>query len=290
MNEVLRSKDAVLAVGYVRCAGDGVEAKAAAEAQQAQIQAFAGEHGIQIVDWHFDMGCSGNDLERAGLQAVLAAAQSPDCGFEAVVVHALKRLARRWADAHTIEATLSESGIRAMSVTEPEHGSSVKQFIRGLNEAIHEFQSDAQSKNTIRGLRIAAEKGYCVFAQAPYGYRKVEVNDDIRRRSRLEIDPETAEVVRAMYDRAVGGFLPPAIAAELNGGEVQCPSGGAWTGPQVRRILSNPANAGVVVVGKKTDHPVEVRNAHPKIVSWDVFEGVNHLLERDASGLEAALR
>lgn len=129
-----------------------------------------------------------------------------------------------------------------------------------------------------------------MFAQAPYGYRKVEVNDYNRRRSKLEIDPEAAEVVRTMYGCALVGLLPPAVAAESDDGGVPSPSGGAWIGSQVRRVLRKPADAGVVVVGKRTDHPVELRNAHPEIVSWEVFEKVNVLLERGASGLEAARR
>ena len=279
-----------LAVGYIRYARDDAEAEASAAADKAQIQAFAAEHGIQIVDWHVDMGCSGNDLERAGLQAVLAAAQSPERGFDAVVVRALHRLARSTTDSLAIVETLSESGIRVISVTEPEHGSTKEVSARRIIESVAEFHRDAQAQDTRRGLRVAAEKGYWVSAQAPYGYRKVEVSDNGRRRSKLEIDPETSEVVRTMYDRVSGGSLPPAIVAELNDGGVPSPSGGTWTGPQVRRILRNPANAGVVVVGKNTDHPVELRDAHPEIVSWDVFEKVNHLLERGASGLEAARR
>ena len=146
------------------------------------------------------------------------------------------------------------------------------------------------AQNTRRGLRIAAEHRDSVFAQAPYGYRQVEVNDTGRRRLKLEIDPEISEVVRTMYDHAFGGSLPLAIAAELNDGGVPSPSGGAWTGQQVRRILRNPANAGVVVVGKNTDQRVEVRDAHAPTVSWEVFEKVNHLLDRGASGSGAARR
>ena len=166
----------------------------------------------------------------------------------------------------------------------------MQEFLREINEKMDEFYRDAQTKDTLLGLRIAAEQGYWVFAQVPYGYRTVEVIDTDRGRLKLEIEPETSEVVRMMYERVSGGSFPPAIVAELNDGGVPSPSGGAWTDRQVRRILRNLANAGVVVVGKKTDHPVELRNAHPEIVSWEVFKKVNHLLERGASGLEAARR
>lgn len=294
MDKMIKSADEtggeIPAVGYVRSATDDAEARASAAAQKARIETFAAECGIQIVDWHIDMGCSGNDLERAGLQAVLAAAQSPDPGFDAVVVYDLSRLARSFTSLHAIEATLSKSGICVMSVSEPEHGLTTETFVRRAIATVAEYQRDVQARDTRRGLRFAAEQGYWVFTHTPYGYRKVEVSGNGRRRSKLEIDPETAEVVRAMYDHALSGFLPPAIAVELNDRGVPSPWGGAWAGPQVRRILGNPANAGAVVLGKNTNEPVEVRDAHPGIVSWEVFEKVGHLLERGASGLEAARR
>ena len=122
-----------------------------------------------------------------------------------------------------------------------------------------------------------------MFSKAPYGYRKVEVNDGGRRRCKLEIDPGTAEVVRMMYDRDGQGTSPQAIATELNDKGVPSLTGGPWTGPQVRRVLCNLANAGIVVVGKSSDEPVTVRDAHPAIVSEAVVERMKELPKQGAS-------
>lgn len=100
---------------------------------------------IQIVDWQADLGRSGNELERAGLQAVLAAAQAPDRGFDVVVVYSLDRLARRVVDMINIEATLSKSGVRVLSVEQPKHDSSPELFVPGFNEAINNLHSDAHA-------------------------------------------------------------------------------------------------------------------------------------------------
>ena len=203
----------MVAVGYVRCSGDGVEAEAAAEAQKVKIQEFADGCGVEIIDWHVDVGYSGRDLHRFGLQALLAAAaEAPDRGFNTVLVCAWNRLSRRPADFAAIETALSSSGIRLVSVTEPDHVASMEKLISGVREAVGVFANENLSKKTRLGLRQAAGEGYWVVARAPYGYRKVEVNDGGRRWSKLEIDPETAEVVRAMYDRAVGGTSPRTIA------------------------------------------------------------------------------
>ena len=278
----------VLAVGYIRCSEDGVQAKAAVEAQKAQIQGFADAHGVKIVGWHVDVGHSGRDSHRPGLQALLAAAEAPDRGFNAVLVCAWNRLSRCPVDLVAIRSSLSESGIRLVSVTEPDQAVPMEKLPSGVLEAIGGFHRENLAHETRMGLRHAARQGYWVSARVPYGYRRVEVNDSGRRRSKLEIDPETAEVVRAMYDRAVQGTSPRMIATELNSNGVLSPSGGTWNAAQVRRILNNPVNAGVVVVGKNSDAPVEVLDAHPKIVCRAVLEKVRELLKRGASKLGAS--
>ena len=290
MDKILSSEGAtdgvVLAVGYIRCSQDGVEADAVVEAQKAKIQEFADGCGVKIVDWHVDVGHSGRDLHRPGLQALLAAAEVPDRGFNAVLVCAWDRLSKRPGDLAAIETALSSPGIRLVSVTEPDHAASMEKLISGVLGATDRFYRENLAQKTRLGLRQAARQGYWVSAQVPYGYRKVEVNDSGRQRLKLEIEPETAEVVRGMYDRAVQGASPRTIATELNDNGVSSASGGTWNAQQVRRILTNSVNAGVVVVGKNSDAPVEVREAHVKIVCRLVFEKVKELLKQGASRLK----
>ena len=278
----VESNVVVLAVGYVRTAQEGAEAEAAAEHQKARIEAFAGELGVKVADWYVDLGHSGRDFDRSGLQAVLAAAQEPDHGIGMALVYDWARLSRCPKDLGEIATTLSGSGIRLVSVTQGEYQRK-KEVWRGIMEEVDEFYRDQISEDTRWGLRRVAEQGYWVFAQVPYGYRKVEVKDGGRRRCKLEIDPETAEVVRVMYDRDGEGASPQAIATELNDEGVPSPTGGPWTGPQVRRVLCNLANAGIVVVGKNSDESVTVRDAHPAIVSEAVVEKVKAPPKQGAS-------
>ena len=286
MDKILSSEGetdgVVMAVGYIRRGIDGVEADAVVEAEKAKIQEFADGRGIKIIDWHVDVGYSGIDLHRPELQALLAAAEAPDRGFNVVLVSAWYRLSRRPTDLAAIEMALSASGIRLVSVTEPDHAA-MKKLISGVLEATDRLYRKNLAQDVRRGMLQAARQGYWVVSRVPYGYRKVEVDDGGRRRAKLEIEPETAEVVRAMYDRAVGGTSPRTIATELDDNGVVSPSGRTWNSPQVRRILLNPANAGVVVVGKNSDAPVEVLDAHPPIVCRAVWEKVRELLERVAS-------
>ena len=291
MDKIMISKGetdgVVLAVGYVRSAGSGVEAAAAVEAQKAKIREFADARGVKIVTWHVDVGRSGNDLHRPGLEALLAAAEAPDPGFEMVLVSALNRMSRCLADLITIESALSASGIRLASATEGEL-QLLDKLTSAMLDGVEGVCWDNHSHQTRRDLRQSAGQGYWVSAPTPYGYRKVEVNDGGQQRTELQINPETADVVRATYDRAGQGASVRIISTELNENGVPSPSGGPWNAAQVRRILTNPVYAGVMVVGKNSDEPVEVRVENLKIVSRAVFEKVKELIKRGASKLSGS--
>ena len=150
--------------------------------------------------------------------------------------------------------------------------------LAGLQKGIVEFLKEEHSQDIRQGLRRAAQQGYWVSSRVPYGYRKVAAGDSGRRRWKLEIAPEAAVVVREMYRRVRQGTLPQTIVSELNDAGVASPSGGMWTLAQVLAILADPVNAGVAVVGKNSGEPLEVRDAHPKIVCWAMFEEVQELL------------
>ena len=126
MDKKLISKeegDAVAeAVGYIRSAVIDADVEEAVEAQKAVILSFAEEHGVKVGDWYVDLGHSGTHLERPELQALLATAQEPDCGFSMVLLYGWSRLSTRVADLREIGTTLSASEIRLVSVTQGEYG------------------------------------------------------------------------------------------------------------------------------------------------------------------------
>ena len=283
MDEKLISKEegdgVAQAVGYIRCATNGVDAEAAAEAQKDKIQALADELGVEIADWHIDVGYSGADLNGPALQILLAAAQEPNHGIDVALVCDWGRLSRRLEILREIATTLSAAGIRLVSVEQGDYETSQK-MLADILDAINEFYSIQQSEDTRRGLREATQQGYWVSARAPYGYRKVEVNGGGHRRWKLEIDPETSEVVRAMYDSADQDVSPRTIATDLNGQGVPSPLGGTWDAQVVLRVLLNPVNAGFIVYGKNSGNPVELRDACPAIVGREVFEKVKALRTR----------
>ena len=122
----------------------------------------------------------------------------------------------------------------------------------------------------------AAQRGFYVFARAPYGYRKVPVWDNGVRRFTLELDPPASDTVRWIFDRHLEAATALEITAEPNASGVNSPAVGGWTVEHVRRILDNEVYCGTAMAAKQDmanpDTAVKVPNAFPAIITQQKFE------------------
>ena len=144
-----------------------------------------------------------------------------------------------------------------------------------------DFSRRAHSEHVRRGMRAAAQRGFYVFANAPYGYRKVAVWDRGVRRHKLELDPPASETVRWIFDLRLHGTSEGEIAAELNARGDRLPAINPWNVTHVRRILRNEIYCGTILVGRQdtedADSVVRVVNAFPAIVTQQEFDLVQRM-------------
>ena len=138
-----------------------------------------------------------------------------------------------------------------------------------LRELIDQPSQERQSELVRSGLARASSRGYWVGSQAPYGYVKVYVRDEGKRRVKLDLGPDTHQVVKELFGMAVAGLGDSAIANSLTERGVTGPGGSGWTGAKVRRILRNEVYTGTLVVGELA---VRVEDAFPAIVSAEEFD------------------
>ena len=57
-------------------------------------------------------------------------------------------------------------------------------------------------------MREAATRGFWITTYAPYGYKRVYVQDGIKKRPKLELNPPADAVVRRIFDMATGQEHP----------------------------------------------------------------------------------
>lgn len=98
------------AIGYVRVAPiSQADRTSALEAQTARIKAIATEEGLELIGIVEDSGKSAFDMNREGLNAILAAAAARR--FEVVIVRDWARLARDPDDLQRILDALAAGGV-----------------------------------------------------------------------------------------------------------------------------------------------------------------------------------
>src|SRR4051794_21700778 len=103
----------------------------------------------------------------------------------------------------------------------------------------------------------------------------------------LEFDPNRAPLVRRIFDRALDGVAPAALARELNADEERTVGGGPWTRRRIQDTLANPVYAGMVVRWRGTDREECRPGRHPALVSAEQLVAIEQLTgarDRAAAG------
>ena len=134
-------------------------------------------------------------------------------------------------------------------------------------------------------MREAASRGFWMTTYAPYGYRRVHVQDGAKKRPKLEFNPPADSVVKRIFDMALQGRSTLDIAKTLNAEGIPTSNGKKWLKTTIHFILTNEAYAGTVVWGANArdgQPPVRVEDAHPGIVSRWEFRRIAGMMQSRA--------
>jgi DNA invertase Pin-like site-specific DNA recombinase len=223
--------------------------------------------GAIVVEF-FDEGCSRrwSWSDRPAASALLAAAEDPDRGFDAVVVGEYER-AFYGDQFRQVVARLNAVGVQ---VWLPEAGGLVEMG-SPVHEALMVLLGAQAQREVVRArhrvlaaMRVQARvQGRFLGGRPPYGYRLVDAGAHPnavharwgRRLHGLEPDPVTAPWVEWIFAERVGGRSVASLVRELNHRGVPCPSsadpernghrsGERWIVRTVAMILENPRYTG----------------------------------------------
>ncbi len=130
-------------------------------------------------------------------------------------------------------------------------------------------------------MREAASRGFWMTTYAPYGYKRVYVQDGVKKRPKLELDPPADAVVRRIFDMVLQGGSILDVTKTLNAEGISTTNGKKWLKTTIHTMLDHEAYTGALVWGAKAKDgaaPVRVENAHPAIVSKQDFQRARKLL------------
>ena len=277
--------DPTRAALYARVSSDRQDVDLSVSAQLRALREYAKKNGFLVVHEYVDEAESGRVADRPQFRKMLDAAGRTDAPFAEILVWKFSRFTRKREHAVAFKSMLRRRGVKVTSITEHADDSPTGKLMEAIIESVDEFYSENLAQEVTRGMREAASRGFWVSTFAPYGYRKVPVQDGAKKRPRLEPDPPADEVVRRMFRMASSGVSLLDIAKTLNDEGIATPRGKLWLKTSVHRVLSNEVYTGTLVWGRKARDgapPVRVEDAFPSIVSREEFQRVATLLGKKA--------
>ncbi len=258
------------AVGLIRRSTDRQEHSL--EDQESEIRAWCERESLQLLRIFKDDAVSGSELERPGIQALLAFLGSTD--KQGVLVTWKKnRLARPLdcRDGLVLDRTIEKHGwtIHALEGHKPT-GNKLADAIIDLvdyhegGEYLRNLASD-----TMRGLLSQVMAGEMIGGKTPYAYAKKIVAEDgseriYKRRQKhrklsaehafwIPGDPCEIQVLHRIFQTYAGGELGlSCLAQSLNADLIPSPQSGTWCAGTIRGILLNPVYTGDLVWNKET--------------------------------------
>jgi DNA invertase Pin-like site-specific DNA recombinase len=254
-----------------------------------------------------DDGYSGTNFDRPGFQKMMELVR--DGKISTIIVKDLSRFGRNHIEVDTyLEQIFPFLGVRFIAINDnvdSEHYESGMPGIDvGFRNIINEHHSIDTSVKVKKTLIQRQKAGKYMGARAPYGYLKPD--EDV---TSLVINPETAPIVRMIFEKFLDGMNITQVCRYLNEQGIMCPgqykkdvlktgvknttNKYIWYPTTVRLILTTKTYVGTTIGGKwkvaavgsnkhvKTNQEdwIVVEGTHEPIISKEMFEAAQEKLE-----------
>ena len=209
-------------------------------------------------------------------------ARSRNRPFDEVLMWKFDRLGRRSSSINRRATELEELGISVTAVQQPIEGKpSVVRFVRTLLGGVSEFFSDNMGEDIARGRRTSASHGVCTTSSIPFGFMREYRLNRGRMRPFLVPNPETAGIIKRMFQLYLDGTSTTKVAKLFQGENVPGPSDKLWSTARVSKFLKNIAYAGFIQFGKRSkfeETTLLVPVPEMEIITLDEYNRVQDIL------------
>lgn len=270
---------------------------------------------LQLADIFADNGFTGTDFERPEWQRLMEAVQQRK--INCIIVKDLSRLGRNYIETgEFLEKICPFFGIRFIAVNDnfdTDTAEANGQLSVSLSNIINDYYAKDISRKVTSALRSKMEKGEYIGSWEKYGYVKSPEN-----KNQLIVNPETAPVVRMIYQWRSEGMSYMGINKRLN--DMGIPSPGQykadrgivtnnnqkprkilWNKHMVTDILKDITYLGHLAQRKTTQclyagipfsrteeqDWIQVENTHEAIIKPELFEKVQEINKKAAAAQKA---
>ena len=234
---------------YARVSSDRQDVDLSVAAQLRALRDFAERNGYVVSREYIDEAESGRVADRPQFRKMLDEASGANAPFQEILVWKFSRFTRKREHAVAFKSMLRRRGIRVTSITEHADDTPTGKLMEAIIESVDEFYSESLAQEVTRGMRESAARGFFLGSRAPYGYRRVKVQDGEKERPTLEIDSATAPIVKEMFERSARGQGLKEICQDLHQRGIT-KGGKRWQKNMLHYVLTNEAYTGTAVLGQ----------------------------------------
>ena len=263
MKQRAKKKQGNIAVIYARYSSHA-QRDVSIDQQIKAINEFADRQQLKVVQVYADRAISGTTDNRPQFQQMIRDAKAG--AWDCVIVYSMDRFARDRYDSITYKKILMDSGVRVLSAMENISDEPSGVLLESVLEGLAEYYSRELSQKIRRGLRDNASK-CMVAASIPFGYMK---GPD----SKYAINPDTAPIVKEVFQRVLKGESFIDIARDLNARGIRTKTKTEWNRSSFK-FLSNERYMGVYIYGD-----VRIEGGMPAIIDSETFYAVQAELQR----------
>ena len=226
-----------------------------------------------------DEGISGRKAaKRPEFMKMIGTAKIKPKQFDVILLWKFSRFARNREDSIVYKSMLrKQCRIEVISISEQLGEDKTSILIEALIEAMDEYYSINLAEEVRRGMTEKAQRGE-VVSTPPFGY---DVKDNV-----FVPNPETAPIVKMIFNKYLSGRGCLEIAKELNTMGIRTKYGNKWENRGVEYVLRN-----VVYTGKLTWTPVKsktrdykneatiiTQGKHEPIIEQEIFDKVQEMI------------
>ena len=265
--EILNIAQYIRTAEYVRLSVEDNDNKGNSIENQKLIldDYIAHNSDMRLVDVYIDNGATGTNFQRPEFQRMIDDIENGK--IDCVIVKDLSRLGRNSIDTgFYIDRYFPEKKVRFIAVNDnfdTEALSNGDEMLLYIKNIINEAYALDIGKKIKTQARQAMRDGQYVSARPKYGYLK-DPNDC----HKLIVNPETAPVVRLIFELFNGGTAMNEICLQLNERQIPTPS---VYGYQKGYIGSTK------MVKRDESEWIKIPNHHPAIVSEELFKKANQM-------------
>ena len=178
--------------------------------QKLMLRDFAEKNGMFQYEYYVDDGYTGRNFNRPSFQRMIADIQAGKIGC--VITKDLSRLGRNYIEAGSyIEIFFPKHNVRYIAITDGVDSLTRQEMdITPFKNILNDMYSRDISKKVLAGRMTRSRQGKFCGGQPPLGLMR-----DPEDKGHLIRDPETAPVIRKIYDMALDGWGCMRIAKQL---------------------------------------------------------------------------